>query len=265
MRKALLIAVALSLTGSTSLAEEILSLEADYWWSDMSAELRTNSDVAGLGTHFTHDDLNWEPSQQSPVGRIGIATPFLSLRFEHFTLHYTGTVTLTSSVVIGDTTYLVSTQLDTRYRIASYCADILFSIVPFSKLYLGIGASIRVVDYHLFAHGTAATLPPQERTEEVRTQAPLLAPVAYARLQPFPYISFSASLAMFAYHSSDSNFVLHRYARFKFAVALHPLPFISIQAGFFSNALDFEDIDPKNGFHYIESSAGPFIAVVLAL
>jgi|GEM_PF-2087663 hypothetical protein len=264
MKAIILIAVALVLVGNVGYAEEILSLEASYWWSETSMELRTNSDTAGLGTHFTHQDLGWEPKQDVGVGRLGISTGFMMLRFEDFALHYAGTVTLTQNVVIGDTTYLVTTTLETRYRMESYDIDMLFSVVPFTKLWLGVGGSLRVVDYHLYAHGTAATLPPQERTEEVRTQAPLVAPCVSARIRPFPYLSFSASLTAFAYEFSDSDLFLHRYVRFQFAVGVHPIPFLTIQAGLFSNTLDFEDADPKNGFHYIESAAGPFVSVVFS-
>lgn len=243
-----------------SYAEEILSFGVDYWWSNLGAHLRTDSDVAGLGTEFTHEDLGWNPEQNTPAGWLSVSTPLFTLHFEHYTLHYLGSVTLTSNVTIGDETYLVTTTLDTRMRIASYQLQTLFTLTPgLSKFNLKIGASLRVVDYHLWAHGTAATVPPEERDEEVRTQAPFLAPAVSAVLRPRPFLSFRASLAAFAYHSTEVDIILHRYVRFRAAVALHPAPTVTIMAGLLSYDLDFEDTDPDMGFHYIEATTGPFI------
>jgi len=260
MKRALLVVAVLLLILSQSYAGEILSVGSDYWWSNLGAHLRTNSDVAGLGTEFTHEDLGWDSEQNAPVAWLDVSTPFFSLALEHYTLHYSGSVTLTSNVTIGDETFLVTTTLETRLRVASYQLQALFALTPgLSKFNLKVGASLRVVDYHLWAHGTAAVIPPEERSEEVRTQAPFLTPVASAVLRPRPFISFRASLAAFAYHSTEADFVLHRYVRFRAAVALHPAPTIMLMAGLLSYDLDFEDTDPDMGFHYIEATTGPFL------
>lgn len=148
MRKIFLAAVfvfAAVLCTSTP-ASAILKVDGRYWFTTFSDTVKLSSgSVAGTNINFV-DDLNVDDKKNFWDGRITLELGSHKLRYGFMPLSWTGTKTLSQSVVFNGRTFSASTTVDTKLKADYHRLGYEYDIIDLLDNKLGVIFEVKYFD-----------------------------------------------------------------------------------------------------------------------
>lgn len=233
MRKflvAALVLCAVVFTGSK--AEAIVDVEARYWFTSLDANAKFTADSV-VGTQFDLvDDLGIDDKKGFLEGRITLELGSSKLRYGYVPMKWSGSKTLTQSIVFAGTTYTASTQVDSELKLDYHRLGYEYDFIDALNNKLGVIFEVKYFDGSASLKADSLGF---NKTESFKAPIPTVGIAAQVGL-PFLF-SVGGEVTGMTYGSSA--YILDAEA----GVNIKPMPFVLVSAGYRVFKLHVEQSD----------------------
>ncbi len=230
-------------------ADEFLSVKAGYQL--LTPEGSIAGTINDIGQKVDIDkDLNLDDSEEF-TGEVALSWGNSRLSLNYVPIDFSGTGTLSESLVINGQTFSASTDVRSDLTIDLYDLGYTYYLLNFddlpARVQLGLEVAVKVADADFTIREVGSNL-----SESESVTAPIPTVGARARIALADYLGISGRIG---YMEFDDNHFLDAEAQIEFS----PVPMVGIYAGYryFDLKIDEEDL-------FVETEiSGPFGGVMV--
>lgn len=233
MRKflaAALVLCAVVFTGSR--AEAIVDVEGRYWFTNLDANARISTgSVVGTDLDLV-DDLGIDDKKGFLEGRITLELGSSKLRYGYVPMKWSGSKTLTQSVVFAGSTYTASTQVDSELKLDYHRLGYEYDFIDALNNKLGMIFEVKYFDGNASLKASSLGF---DNSESFRVPIPTVGIAAQVGLPLI--LSVGGEVTGMTYGSSA--YILDAEA----GINIKPMPFVLVSAGYRVFKLHVENSD----------------------
>ncbi len=247
--KVLTLIVGLLLTAGNLYADELLSVKAGYQILEPEGTIGGTVNNIG-GTVDIQNDLDLDDSEDFS-GEVAISWGNSRLSLNYLPLDFSGTGTLSDTIVLNGTEFSASTEVKSNLSIDLYDIGYTYYLLNFDDLptrfQFGLEVAVKVADADF-----SITESTTGQTESESVLAPIPTVGARARIALADYLGIVGRIGYMEY---SGNHFLDAEAQIEFS----PLPMLGIYAGYryFDLTIDEDEL-------YVDAKiTGPFAGVMV--
>lgn len=160
----------------------VLSVEGRYWFSNLDGTVKsTSAGIAGTDIDLVNT-LGMESSKDFLEGRITLDLGNHRLRYAYIPMKWTGSKTISQSVVFNGTTYSASTKVDSELKLNYHRLSYEYDVINTLDNRLGLILDVKYLDQQARLKASALGF---DKSESIKVPVPAIGLAAQVGLPYF--------------------------------------------------------------------------------